>query len=1080
MRAEVRLPDAAARDAIASDLERNYLVEAAAGTGKTASLVGRMVALVREGRVPIDRLSAVTFTVAAAAELTQRFRIALEAAARTETDPRRLDLLGEALRGRDRCFIGTIHSFCARLLRERPVEAGVDPDFVEMDETENVFARAEAWDRYTERLFAESSPVLPQLAELDVPLQALRATYERLADNEDVRPAVAPLLPRPDVDFARRPVLQFLERAESEMPPSVPERGWDKLQQRIREGVQLRRVSDLDQDVSFVSLLECLDHSGDVVQKRWPDPARAKKLAEEFARLRETVVCPALVRWREYLHPILIRAVEPAVALFRASRRESGRLNFQDLLILARDLLRDHPDARREFQERHTPLLVDEFQDTDPIQAEVMLYLTGRDAREKDWRLLEPLPGSLFVVGDPKQSIYRFRRADIQTYARVKERIAGTGGRVATLTTNFRSSEKVCAWLNGVFASLFPREETPQQAAHVAVDSVRPGASPTSGVYRLDLPQGASYEEVAARDAESIAGWIRAALDGGAAIESVSASGEPRAAPAEPGDFLILLAFRHRLRIYAQALERHGIPYEISGGGAFSESEELDVLLDYLDAVVDPDDPMPLAAALRGPLFGVDDRALYRFAKAGGRFHYLSPVPEGTDSRIVRAFELLRDSGELVRRLPPGAALARIAERLGWIADAASKDLGGTRAGNLLKALTLARRLSNEGHSFADVVLQLRRLTEEGETEEMSTEPGSPRAVRLMNLHRAKGLEAPVVFLADPTAEWKDEADSWIDRAPATPVGYFPITKVVERRGRKERTLLAQPLDWEHLAEAEREFVAAERIRLLYVAATRAANTLVVSAQTKDGVATDRGAWCRFLPFLREPLPALLTAVRATPQPPRGEPERLETFRTRRRARDEAAAVPGISVTSVTRLSHAGGQASPFRTDTGRGMAWGRILHRLLEASMRDDSLDLRAFAGNLFAEEERPDGDLDDAVRLVEAVRASPLWRRARAARRCLVEVPFALAVDSRELGLVDGPAGTLLTGAVDLVFEDDAGWTLVDYKSDTLDGNRDALVGFYSKQIELYGRYWRELTGRKTRAGLYFIETGEEVWLD
>ncbi|HEY6065820.1 MAG TPA: PD-(D/E)XK nuclease family protein, partial [Thermoanaerobaculia bacterium] len=179
----------------------------------------------------------------------------------------------------------------------------------------------------------------------------------------------------------------------------------------------------------------------------------------------------------------------------------------------------------------------------------------------------------------------------------------------------------------------------------------------------------------------------------------------------------------------------------------------------------------------------------------------------------------------------------------------------------------------------------------------------------------------------------------------------------------------------------------------------------------------------------------------------------------------------------VTDLAHDAGALPPWER-TGRGMSWGRVLHRLLEELMKDGSLDVRAYAANLLKDEERPATDLDEVVRVVEGVRSSALWRRALAARRSLAEVPFALEVDSGEIGRPDGPARTLLQGAIDLVFEEESGWVLVDYKSDTIAGNLEELVAFYSPQIGLYRRYWEKLTGRPTKAGLYFLSTGQEVW--
>ncbi|HLN57290.1 MAG TPA: PD-(D/E)XK nuclease family protein, partial [Thermoanaerobaculia bacterium] len=204
-----------------------------------------------------------------------------------------------------------------------------------------------------------------------------------------------------------------------------------------------------------------------------------------------------------------------------------------------------------------------------------------------------------------------------------------------------------------------------------------------------------------------------------------------------------------------------------------------------------------------------------------------------------------------------------------------------------------------------------------------------------------------------------------------------------------------------------------------------------------------------------------------------------EQARRRRSDRRSQCAAAGYAMASVTTVAHAE-EDRPFREHTAKGMSWGSAVHRLLEALMRDASLELRAYAANVLAEEERPAEDVDELVQLVEAVRASPLWNRALAARIRMVEVPFALMVPSAELGASAGPAETLLTGALDLVFEEEDGWRIVDYKSDTIAENLDDLVAFYKPQIAHYRRYWQQLTGRPTKAGLFFVSTGQEVWLE
>jgi ATP-dependent helicase/nuclease subunit A len=1060
--------DQRGRDRIREALDRNLVVEAAAGTGKTTSLIARMVALVGAG-TPVERICAVTFTIKAAAQLDQRFQNALEAAAREETDPARRRRFEDALGRLDACFIGTIHAFCARLLRERPVEAGLDPGFQEMDETADSAARGDAWKRYTERLFSEGSPVLGRLLSAGVRLEDLRETYELLCEHTDVLPVVAPESGPPHASLSLvRPRLEaYLDRVVPELPASVPLAGWDNFQRAVRAASRLRRLVDMQSVPELVSVLQALDRASKPDSKSWPDRAKAARVWDEFEVFRQDVLAPALRAWREYLHPIAIGAISPAVEEYAAWRRREGRVNFQDQLLCARNLLRDHPSVRRGLQERFTPVLVDEFQDTDPIQAEVLLYLTGRETEEKDWRKLTPVPGSLFVVGDPKQSIYRFRRADIQTYEAVSEIVARAGGEIVRLSTNFRSTEEICSWANRVFDEIFPDRATPAQAAHVPLVPFEHSGQKGPGIFRLEIPSQKRAADVAAFDAEAIAKAIAGALAGR----------PPLAAPgtARPGDFLIVSRRRLHLACYARALEARGIPYEIAGGGAFRDSDEIETLWTALEAVADPENPVPLVATLRGSLFGVDDEALYHFQRSGGRFDFRSVLPQNADPRIATAYAHLREGSELAQTLPPAAAIARFSERLGWIASAAAGFLGDARAGNLLKAVGAARELSRQRESFPEIVRRLRDLTEEGDVEEMGTRPGRADVVRLMTLHRAKGLEARIVFLADPTDPYPPPPKAWIDRTANPPVGHF----LVQRRNGRVTEDIARPIDWDEKCQREKEFLDREGERLLYVAATRAREGLVVSLR-RNQTGKIGGPWASFAPHVPRHLPTAGIADSPSSYSGRTEAARaLEEFRARRRERFAASAAPSYATASVTALAHAAGQPRPFAVATGRGMSWGSVLHRVLEASMRDPSLDLEAYAANVLAEEDRPALDLPEVLRTVAGVRESDLWKRALRARRCLVEVPFALPVDSTELGLRPSPAITVLQGAIDLVFEEEDGWVLIDYKSDTIDGNRDALLEFYEPQIVQYQRRWRTLTGRETRAGLYFIQTGETVWI-
>ncbi|HEY2798461.1 MAG TPA: UvrD-helicase domain-containing protein [Thermoanaerobaculia bacterium] len=1048
------LADEAARRAIREELGTTLLVEAAAGTGKTESLVERMVGLIRTGRATVDRLSAVTFTIKAAAELSQRFQSRLEGAARGARSEER-ERLVDALARLDTAFIGTIHAFCARLLRERPVEAGVDPGFEEMEQPEDEVARQEAWERHAERLFATESPLLPRLSALGMRLDDLHETFEQMCENEDVLPEVPPESPPPDFTAPRRAVWAFLRRAEANLPETPPPGGWGAYQDAVRRALRLESLLSAEEPAAFVEVMEALDRARSKSREAGP-------LAIPYEALCRDVLTAALQAWREHRYPVALAVVVPAVLEYAAWRRRQGRLNFQDLLLLARNLLRDHPQVRRDFQQRFLPILVDEFQDTDPIQAEILFYLTGRDVAERDWRAAVPLDGSLFVVGDPKQSIYRFRRADILTYGLVRERIERSG-RVLRLSTNFRSTGRLCAWINGAFRELFPSEATPQQAAFVPLEPHREEGGP--GVFRLGVhTTSAAVAGMVEQDATRVARAIARAV----------ASGVRR-----PGDFLVLFRNRRYMSVYARRLETEGIPSELAGGGAFADSQELAALLPLLAALADPDDPVAWLAVLRGPLFGVDDEALYRFVRAGGRFTHRGDPPDGADPRIARAVALAREADDWTSTMPSAAAISRVCERLGWIAYAASRELGDSRAGNLLKALATARRFSAEGLDFAGVVAELTRMTGGGYIEEMNVEPGRRDAVRLLTVHGAKGLEAPVVFLADPRADRGRPPRFWIERETEPARSHWQISR---EAGDFKVIAIAQPLDWQAMAEREKEFDEAEKTRLLYVAATRAREMLVVSTW-RQGKGAAKGTWAAFDARLKEEL-AEGPALELPQAVPPDFAAALTEFRAARADRLASSAKPTYAVASVTALAHAAGE-KPAWESTGRGLTWGRVLHAVLEAAMREDEsaqLPLALVAANALAEEERAPGELDDVLRIVEAVRGSPLWSRARAARRRLVEVPFSLRVAPEEIGLtsIGAPADTLLQGAIDLVFEEDDGWVLIDYKSDAVTPqNRAQLVAFYEPQIAMYRRYWERLTGRPTRAGIFFIQGGETVWM-
>jgi ATP-dependent helicase/nuclease subunit A len=1065
------LIDDAAREAIRTRLDVTMMVEAAAGTGKTTSLVQRMVALIRSGTCRVDTLAAITFTVKAASHLRESFHEALQRAV-TKTEGEERERIVEALAHLERCFIGTTHAFCARLLRERPVEAGVDPEFQELEEVEARALTVDFFHNYVERAAAAGDERLAALREAGLSRIQLRDAFAQLTRFPDVTMHCVEI-DQPDLEGPYEMLNRFIDAIEPKLPDPARERKIDSFEKLMRNLLRHRRSRDIDTSAEIVAFLDEANHASPrPTQRNWSDTkegkAAAKQAGLDYAALVTTTIRPAVTRWREYVHGLLISFLQPGVRELASERRRNGTLTFEDLLLTARDLLRDHPNVRRYFQKRFTHLLVDEFQDTDPLQAEVMFYLTGEKVEERRWKEVSPRAGSLFVVGDPKQSIYRFRRADITTYLEVRDRIVACGGDILQLSTNFRSFPSVCDWVNRNFRTMFSGDDVNagRQAPHIDLAPFRQDAE-LSGIYRLDSTAG-TVDEVAAEEADCLAQWIRNAVDTERTIED---DGEVR--PIAWRDVMLVSHGKKRLSFYARALEMLGIPYEVTGGKAFNHSEELAMVMQAIRCILDPDDSVALAAFLRGPLCGVDDQALYEFARAGGTFRLFGRVPDGTDQRIIDGLELLRQAAREANELPPAALLARLFDRLGIFAQAATEGQYGTRLGNLLLALSYARRLSSLGGSLAAVHEELEALlADESEVEELSVDPVRANAVRLMNLHQVKGLEAPIVFLIEPSDPPDHIVKSFIDRSGDESIGYLALYD----RKRFQDLPLALPADWETLQARETAYLEAEKKRLLYVAATRAKNLLVVGVRQKPN-GNEEGAWSR---YVERQLPQLPLAGQAEEgegeEPRRSDPQ---AARERIEATYEEARAISYSVLPITRLaksSHA--ELVKQEEGLGKGTSWGRVMHRLLEAMLRDETIDIRLYASNLLKDEERDAAELDDVLAVIETVTTSEIWSRVKAADERLVEVPFALEVATTDLGL-EGPAITLLHGQIDLVFREADHWYVVDYKSDITKGRLESLINYYAPQVNQYTRWWQELTQTPTTGGLLFLDTAQVSWL-
>jgi ATP-dependent exoDNAse (exonuclease V) beta subunit len=473
------LLDSEARELIRSDTSATLFVEAGAGSGKTRALVDRVTTLVLRDGVPLRTVAAVTFTEKAGAELRDRLRVEFERARKGSAGR----LADEALDDLDSASIGTLHSFAQQLLLAHPIEAGLPPLIDVLDEVGSSVAFEERWAELQQQLLDDDSIAEPLLLAMavGVELKHLRSLARLFGNDWDLigeRVLVEP------PELVEMPDLNGLVAAAAAVGATTAscldaeDRLLPKVQQIKDLGAMLAAATDAETQLAILQNLRGLKVGRIGRKENWPDINKVRGDCTEIVEVAGSLVDLLLDACLRHLsHWIAVRVLESAEL-----RRAEGRLEFHDLLVLARDLLRRDATVRSALQERYQRLLLDEFQDTDPIQIELAVRIAGGAAAEADdWREVEVPDGSIFVVGDPKQSIYRFRRANIATYLTAQSLL----GETVNLTTNFRTVSPILDWINTVFGTLIIAQEDAQPTYHplaphrLPADEASP--SPTRG-----------------------------------------------------------------------------------------------------------------------------------------------------------------------------------------------------------------------------------------------------------------------------------------------------------------------------------------------------------------------------------------------------------------------------------------------------------------------------------------------------------------------------------------------------------------------------------------------------------------------
>jgi ATP-dependent exoDNAse (exonuclease V) beta subunit len=852
------MSDEKARECICGDLDSTLVVEAAAGTGKTTMLVGRILALLRTGRASLAHLVAVTFTEKAAGEMKLRLRGEIEKVRSAAVDPQEKKRLDDALAALEEARISTIHGFCADLLRERAVEARVDPQFEVAAEEERERIYGESFERWFQTMLSDPPEGVRRILRRrarDRDAQGPRLVLKRAgSDLIEQRDFDAPWRRDPldrigaiDAMVERlRALAAFLSKADAKE---------DYLVQNIAHA--RRFLSELD---AKEAVRQSRDHDGleaDLRELIRGKPGKSWSWKGNARGFRSAAVRKEALAQRDALREDLTRLLDaldadlaaclyaelrPLVHAYQELKTRAGKLDFLDLLLLTRNLLREDRAVRNELQQRFTHLLVDEFQDTDPLQADILLLLAADDPAERDPDRARPVRGKLFVVGDPKQSIYRFRRADVALYEATKRRLVAAGAEVVHLTTSFRSVPSIQEAVNAAFAPLMQGSPDGSQAEYVPLMSFReePADRPTIVALPVPRPYSDWGKIVKFRIEESFPDAVGAFVDylvnkSGFTITEREKPEQPVAVQAR---HVCLLFKRFQqfgedvTRPYVRALEVRHVPHVLVGGRSFHQREEVLALRNALSAIEWPDDELSVYATLRGPFFAVSDDALLAFRHQFGRLMPLRRFDPSTLNALTQdvagALDVLGALHRRRNRRPIADSLAQLLEATRAHAGVAIWPTGEQALGNILRVLDLARRFEASGAtSFRSFVTRLDEEAERGGAAEAPVVEEGTDGVRIMTVHKAKGLEFPVVILVDPTApQTARQPSRYVDPARrlwAMPLAGCPPVELFEKR---EEVL-------KHDAE--------EAVRLAYVAATRARELLVVPV-VGDAIAGDEAA----------------------------------------------------------------------------------------------------------------------------------------------------------------------------------------------------------------------------------------------
>ena len=1114
--------DTISRNRIVSEIEEDFFVEAGAGSGKTTMLVNRMVAMVEAG-IDISKICAITFTKAAAGEFYDRFQKML--IERSNPNPKDYEVTpgslppstelsrercGKALQNIDLCFMGTIDAFCGMVLSEHPSEAGIPSDSSVVSDEDAAAVYKQQYVKISAGEYGEELKALAKTFQMlhrgaqDIfvkgmsflmnnrnvqfhfrEVDAIDIDKDFAQDRQELIRALKCLIDHPELKYeANKNSLTAWDNLPDAY--NTIRRRWSGNFSNLLYAIKsLKDIRLLPEAAGLytVSLGSVFAPGGKGKKPKWLEftPTGEGGIYEKLLQLQYDVSMTFLVN---------------CIPVMEQAMRDNGNLTFFDYLYYLRNMLKKDAEGYgkliRYIYDRHSYFLIDEFQDTNPLQAEIFFYLSSEHPVPQ-WSSCVPRKGSLFIVGDPIQSIYRFRSADVTSFLRVKKLFELNGGAILSLSRNFRSTRMLCEYYNRVFAELLP-EETVNQSRFEEIPLPRATEGEFQGVYTYKAYTGkAAIEYPDMADPLMIADIIERLVNNDKYQLRGKKENAPR--PIRYSDFMVITSSKKKLGPIMAELDARNIPSKVEGNVPFSENEALREISRVFSAIADADDTIAFYGALTGKLIALTKEDILQYRASGGTVS-LKADPEAadwTDPAVLRVAEKingLRSLHSMSKFLSPAAMFSRIMDDF-QVYQTVSAD----KLEVVYYALELLRNADRSGQivSLKDGAVYLTGLLSGVSDEERCLSLDAEKdCVHMANLHKVKGLEAPIVILAAASNRGFSPTYRMTHGENGSDGYLFALEGERRENGQSQKYFQTAEFGEEKAEEAEA--LKAEGQRLIYVAATRARNALILcnSMYLRKGVETSDAKWS---PIMESGLPEIFDLIPDS-APDNGEEPAIvdasvlydtawaESVLNNRSAETVTFRAENPSrIHALSKLADGvEGEAvdDSFYSEGPRFSAiLGTMTHKLMEMLVTTgNSLDVDTAIGEIISEfitpgtEKYEDGfraslrKVDTTMRAGGYVQTNGLQQdllgTLLAADEVYCELPFCYMDKSND-------ERTVWNGIMDVVYLVDGKWHIVDYKTNADGSDLDLR---YRGQLEAYVKAFKAITGYEADARTYHID--------